>query len=60
MITRYFKENAVVQPKELIAQKELLSLSIAELRKLAADRNVELPSRATKIEIVKALSESEQ
>lgn len=57
---RYFKEHAVVQPKELVAQKELLGHTIAELKAMALEEGIELPAKATKIEIVKALSESDK
>lgn len=57
---KYFKEHAVVQPKELVAQKELLSHTNKELRAIAAERGIEVPEKATKIEIVKALSESNE
>lgn len=57
---RYFKEHAVVQPKELVAQKELLAHTIAELKDMALEKGIDLPAKVTKIEIVKALSESDK
>lgn len=54
---RYFKEGAVL-PKQLVVEKNLMSKTIAQLREMAADHGVELPIKATKAEIVKALSES--
>lgn len=56
---RYFKE-AVIQPKELLDQKELMSHTLVELKEMAEKRNIELSARPTKIEIVKALSESDK
>lgn len=56
---RYFKE-AVVQPKELLEQKKLMSHTLNELKEMATQRNIELSARPTKIEIVKALSESDK
>lgn len=53
---KYFKEGAVL-PKKLEVAKGLAEHSVAELRELANAKGIELPAKATKAEIVKALSE---
>lgn len=54
---KYFKEGAVL-PKQLVVEKDLMEYSLDELRKLATAKGIELPAKATKAVIVKALSES--
>ena len=54
---RYFKEGAVL-PKQLVVEKTLMSKTVSQLREMAKENGVELPIKATKAEIVKALSES--
>ena len=54
---KYFKEGAVL-PKKLVAEKNLMEHTLAELEELAAAKGIELPTKATKAEIVKALSEN--
>lgn len=58
MIKYYFKE--AILPDSLVVAKDLMSRPIAELRTLAAERGIELHAKATKAEIVKALSESDK
>lgn len=54
---KYFKEGAVL-PKQLVVEKELMEHTVAELKELAIAKGIELPTKATKAEIVKALSEN--
>lgn len=57
---KYFKEGAVILPKALVVEKDYASKTVAQLKKIAEDLGVELPEKATKAEIVKALSESDK
>lgn len=59
MIKSYFKVGAVL-PEKLVIEKDLMSQSIAKLTAIAKERGIELPTKATKAEIVKALSESDK
>lgn len=54
---RYFKEGAV-KPKQLVVEEGYQSKSISQLKAIAKELGVELPTKASKAEIVKALSES--
>lgn len=54
---KYFKEGAVL-PKQLVVEKGLMEHTVAELKELAIAKGIELPTKATKAEIVKALSEN--
>lgn len=57
MISRYFKTGAVL-PQKLVVEKDYMSQTIPQLKAIAKELGVELPTKATKAEIVKALSES--
>lgn len=59
MITKYFKEGAIL-PKKLVVEKDLMEHTVAELRAMATSAGIVLPTKASKAEIVKALSESKQ
>jgi hypothetical protein len=59
MIRRYFKEGTVL-PKKLVEEKDLMSRKVAELREIAKERGVVISAGATKAEIVKALSNSDE
>lgn len=56
---RYFKEGTVL-PKKLVEEKDLMSRKVAELREIAKERGVVISASATKAEIVKALSDSDE
>lgn len=52
-----FKGKGIVAPKKLVRQKELHEMTEVELHYEAARLKVKLPENATKLEIIKALSE---
>lgn len=54
---KYFKEGAVL-PQKLVVEKDYMSKTVGQLKEIADELGVELPAKATKAEIVKALSES--
>jgi hypothetical protein len=56
----YFKEGAVILPPKFVREKSLMSMTIAQLKAIARNKGIDLPEKATKAYIVKALSESDK
>lgn len=59
-MSNYFKESAVVLPQKFVREKSLMSMTIAQLKAIARNKGIDLPEKANKAYIVKALSESDK